>query len=293
MKKFLPVLSIALLLFGCQKSEQSKPSKETKYNVSFKMDDFSQIVVPMADKKSTAFGDTLKNYVTNLYFKLYDETGTLIKSNEQLSSSATFGTFTEQLAQGEYTAFFVATTGALSFSGTQYTTSVYFPTSNTFWNDTYAITYAFSVNSTPLTSLIKMGRAIGAIEVNIEDVIPSNISKVTLTYTKDSPKLRLSGNADGIYGSTTKEFTLTSADYNIQNKKFLMHVGNVFGVPSTVVIKAYDTNGKLSTEKTVSNVIAYQNKKTVLTGQAFPSQNSTFKITVDPTWGTAPNTIKF
>lgn len=297
MKKFLPILAIALVLFGCEKSDEKKTDTEVqKYDVSFNVTDFSQTVVPLGNKRTSAVGDTLKNYATNLYYKLYDESGTILKSTEQLSSATGFGTITDKLAPGDYTAFFVATTGNLAFSGTQFTTSLYYPSTTTYWNDTYTKTIAFTVSTSAVTQAIRLSRIVGAIEVNLEDVIPNTISKITVAYVKESPKLQLTAAGDGIFGTLTKDFNLTSADYNVKNKKYLMHIGNIYGLASSVVIRAYDFNNAIVAEKTVTNVICYQNKKTVLTGTLFPTptnQNIGFTVSVDPTWGTSTTPIRF
>jgi len=305
MKKVLPVLSLILLLFAaCKKSDNSeaepKEEEKPKYDVSFTVADFAQTVGTLStgnSKATTAVGDTLKNYVNLLYYRIYNSAGVLVNSAEQEGALSTFGTVTDKLPSGIYNVFFAAGKYSLYVSGAQNNLSnaVFGPTIGASWNDTFVKQFQLTVGSTPITQAVRLDRVIGGLEVVLQDAIPANAAKVSVVFQNDVDFIYANGT--GILGpkSMTKDFPIFASDIGQKNKKFLAFIGNTLSA-SSVIIRAYDSANGLITEKTVSNVRCYKNQKTTLTGTLFPATSSAslgFTVTVNPTWGASGGTINF
>jgi hypothetical protein len=302
MKKLLLITLSCLTLFSCQKeSNVSEPEiDKPKYNVTLSMEGFTQDVVKMttSTKSTLGVGDTLKNYADNLCYRIYNTSGVLINSVNQASTLSTFGTVTDKLPSGVYDVFIGATKGSMYVSGAEYlyANASYGWDGAGYWNDTFTKQVKLTVGTTDVAQAVRLDRAVGGLEVTLQDAIPSNATRISIVFQNDSRFNNVSGIVNSYGGtSTTQNYTLTAFDVGVKNKKFLMYIGNTSS-SSTVNIRAYDASNGLIVEKTVQFVRCYKNQKTLLTGSIFPTTASSslgFTVSVNPTWSTPLAPITF
>jgi len=305
MKKLLLMALSCLALASCKK-EGNSPQEETEltqYDVTFTMADFSQSVEKLSgtNTKGTlaaAVGDTLKNYADYLYYYVYNSAGLLVKSESQKSTSSTFGTINDKLPTGTYNIIFAASKGPLEFYTENYEGTIINPSpypSN--WNDLFLKRLKVTVGTSPVTQQVRLDREVGGLEVTLEDAIPADAAKISVVVLNELQYIFTNGVQYSTYpnGSTTN-FTLTSADVKLRNKKFFLYVANTLETIPAIIIRAYDKANGLLVEKTVSNVRVYKNQKTLLKGSLFPGSGNAalgFTVVVNPTWNTPLAPVTF
>jgi len=303
MKKLLPALLLSLILGGCSKSNQpgeNKPAQEdAKHKVSFTITDFAASTTVMSTpgtKATNAVGDTLKNYADNLYYRIYDANGNWVNGTEQTSTSATFGTVTDQLVAGTYTVFLAASKGGLRTSDktVAFSKADFGPTSTgAIWNDTFIKTFTLTVGTTDLSQSVRLERTVAAYQIVLEDAIPSDAAKIAVSIMYDYPTMALTGANMSVPLSPPVEYALAAADKGVKNKTFSGFLSNTF-LPVSFVIKAYNGRNEVIAEKTIKDLKFEKNKRTTLTGALFPPANPSgdFTVVVNPVW--APGaTFKF
>jgi uncharacterized protein YcfL len=303
MKKLLPAILLAFVLHGCSKSnqpEENKPAQETdKHKVSFTVEGFAANTTVMSTpgaKATTAVGDTLKNYADNLYYRIYDSNGNYVNGTEQTSTSPGFGVIADQLASGTYSVFMAASKGALRTSDktVTYGRADFGPTSSgAIWNDTFIKNFTLTVGTADLSQAVRLERTVAAYQVILEDAIPAEATKISLSILYDSPTLPLAANNISIPLSPPIQYALTAADKGVKNKSFSGFLSNTF-VPVSIVIKAYNSSNAVIAEKSIKDLKFEKNKRTTLTGPLFPPPNPSgdFTVVVNPVW-TPGTTIKF
>lgn len=288
MKQFLPILFAGLTLFGCKKAAD-KPETPTqnevkKYDVTFKVADFSSTVGTFnASTKSTmAVGDTLKNYADNLYYYVFNSSGSLVKSMSQNAASPAFGTITDQLPTGTYDVFMAASKGALTLQGGGgYSVASFQATP---WNDTFTKAFSLTVGTAAITQTVRLDRALGGLEVTLGDVITSNVAKITLVYDKDASTLLMRTGGTFVSGTAVKDFPISTSDVGTRNKKFFMYIGNT-STPAIVTVLAYDASNNIIAQKQVGPVTVTKNKITLLSGSLLLKSSADFTVAINPTWG--------
>jgi hypothetical protein len=295
MKQFLPILFAGLTLFGCQKAAE-KPETPTqneakKYDVTFKVADFGSTVGAFnaSTKGTMAVGDTLKNYADNLYYYVFNSSGTLVKSITQSAATAGFGTVTDQLPTGTYDVFMAASRGALTLQASGgYNVAWYqaYP-----WNDTFTKTLSLTVGTSAITQTVRLDRAVGGLEITLTDVIPSTVAKISVVYDKDASNLLMRTGGTFTSGTATKDFMISSADVGVKNKKFFLYIGNT-STPAIVRILAYDASNNIISQKQVGPVTVSKNQITLLSGSLLLKSSSDFNVAVNPAWSTG-NTQNF
>lgn len=296
MKNLLPALALSCsILFACQKKEDLNPADTSQLtNVTFSVSDFSQSDAPINKSSGSilALGDTLRNHADYLYAYIFSSNGSAAPVYlEQTSASATFGTISASLTPGPYIAVFVASRLPTNFNGiTRYSSLSMQPGMEDIFITNQ---YSFTVGAEAKTESVRLTRWTGAVEVNIEDAIPTNASKILIETPDDSSGWVFSaGQYTGADNTSSfKEFALTSTDKGQVNRKFLMYI---FNQSSGMVfkIKAFDSQNVLIAEKTVNNVSVQRNRKTLLSGKLFSSTTS-FSITVNPYWAAPGNIVSF
>jgi hypothetical protein len=299
MKQLLPILSLALILFSCKKSNQSenKPEPEAKkYDVTFNLEGFAQTTTTFsvpANKQTQAVGDTLKNYADNLYYRVLDLDGKVIKEIDQSNTLSSFGTITDQLQAGRYKISFVASRGKLNWSNISnaYGNSSYFTPSGP-WNDTFGKQLDLTVSSSAVNQSVRLDRMVGGLEINISDVIPANVARISVTYYNDYPRIDLSTfMPSGIPGGQVDIVAIDPATVGTRLKKLFYYIAKNDG-PITVDIKAYDSANNQLAAKTATVSIP-KNQKVILTGYLFAPTSSGFSVVVNPSWNASGAPITF
>jgi len=298
MKKVLPILSLAFILFACKKSnnEEAKPEVK-KYNVTFQSSEFAQ-GISILNKNSAApaaIGDTLKNYSDNLYYYVYNSAGSLVNTITQSATAANYGTISDKLAAGSYTVYFTAMKGSGGVINSNESSTVACYPNNGYWNDTFYKKVTFTVASADVNQTVRLDRVVGGAEVTLTDVIPSNAYKITILVQNDANTIRLATGGWEVGVTKTKDFILTAEDKGQKNRTFLTHIANT-SAPVVLNIRCYDSNNGLLAEKIVSNVNVYKNKKTLLSGNLFgttANPSAGFVVFVNPTWDTPSTPVNF
>jgi hypothetical protein len=138
------------------------------------------------------------------------------------------------------------------------------------------------VNASDITQSIRLDRINAGVEITVEDPIPDTASFIRVSIDQDIYGYYFAGNHTFI--NKTKDYSLTAADKGLRNKQFLFYTLNTFK-PFTVKISALDENKVPFAEKTISNLVAFPNKKILLNGELFPRHSSGFIVSVNPVWG--------
>lgn len=310
MKKLLALSFLAFTLLSCSKEEDETNNEEKKYDVTFAMSDFSQTVGGLSSSKSDntygvkTVGDTLSNWAESLRYRVYNSNGVLVNSKNQdrQIDAAVFGTIKDQLPTGNYTVFILATKSHDAFileaTNQAWASASYSQSAIQPWLDTFVTSFPLSVTSAS-TQTVRLDRVVGAVEVNLEDAIPTQAAKISIIFKDEHHSLYQKDNtAVGGFKTSTRDIAIASSDIGKSDVKFLMYVANTF-TPSEVIIRAYNSNNSILAEKIVPDVRVYRNKKTTLSGKLFPVDVASlnvdrgFNIFVNPLWDTPPTTIKF
>ncbi len=284
MKKNLLFAMVAcgILLFSCKKATEETP-EEKKYDVTFKVSEFSQSVEDIKKGMSvSAVGDTLKNYTDYLYYRITSlSTYRLVASGQQASAEKNFGIISEKLPSGFYEVSVASSKLPLTFNDNIYPNLGY-------WDDCFHKKITISVNSSTLNQDIKLDRIVGAIEVKLTDLIPSNADKITITAEGDDTSYdTYKGRSSNSRFNNVKDFVVLDYEKGSNNKRLIMHVINTL-TSMNIKIRCYDSKRFLIAEKSVSNVNCFRNKITILTGSLFNNTGNPlvgFNVTVNPVWG--------
>jgi hypothetical protein len=186
MKNFLPVLALGLaLLSSC--SKKAGLMQEEKSTVTFQVSDFSQTSGPISkvDASVSELGDTLKNHANFLYAHIFSSSNTMAPiAVVQTADLSNFGTLSVNLLPGNYIAVFVASKQPVEFSGTSRLSSLaMFPRPDDLFIKN---SHPFTVGTQNVTESIRLTRWIGAVELNVEDAIPANASKIVIETPDDA-----------------------------------------------------------------------------------------------------------
>ena len=272
-----PLLSLILaflLCLGCKKSDNTSPS-EKLYQVNFSVSDMAAVTRPYSKSEAatTDVGDTLKNHASSLGYYVYKADGSFIRHYTQTSDQADFGTIIDNLKPGSYTAVLIAYNANHNINAYSYPLSQLAVSSNTHWENTYSKRVDFKIETSNLDQSVKLDRIGGAIEVTLEDVIPERAAKIVLEVT-DDVWIYYPASTTHRYIVKTKPFVLSAASKGRRNTKYFMNICNTFK-PFSLKIKSIDASDVIIAEKTVNNLMCYQNRVTVLTGTLFPASMAT------------------
>ena len=108
-QNLLLALIIATGLTSCQKEEEGQPALEPpkieqNHAVTFNVSDFDQSF----KKLSATNPGELGKFADVLHYMVYNSAGVLIHTKTQRSNQSNFGSITDSLLAGNYTAIFVA-----------------------------------------------------------------------------------------------------------------------------------------------------------------------------------------
>lgn len=292
MKNLLLTLFIsALFLVSCKKGNEVQAIHErNKTDVTFYVTDFTQNVttISKSGQSSLAVGDTLKNYADYFYYRVYNSSGMLFRTMFQTKGLNNFGKITDQLDPGIYTIVFVASKMPIDFGGGGSLNEDHlYDIANNYWDDTFFKKLNLTVGVSPISQEVRLDRIVGALEVNLHDAIPVNVSKISVVADYEVSVFKIMSEERVATTTKTREFTLAPSDKGQVNRKFLMHILNTKS-PLTIHIKCYNDQNGLIAEKIINDVRCYPNKKTLLSGTLFSSVTAGFAITINPVW--KPNT---
>lgn len=288
MKNILLLLTCCadVLNISCKKNDADGSPSNLKHKVTFKVDDFSQVSLPMgkANPANVAeIGDTLENHASFLYYMVFNAQGYKVIEGTQTADSASFGTISTALPSGSYTVNFIASKEALTFSVLDQQGHKYFYARD---NDIFFKSVNILVENTGINQTVRLSRMVSAFELNIQDEqIPDDVESIIVEW---SDATYLSTREGAVYGSPSQRDRAINIVDGQNGRKaealfvYIIDTNNPFDLK----IKYQYTNQQ-PVSKIVSGIRCYVNKKTVISGTLFPEPTNgsqQFNVTVNPVW---------
>ncbi len=307
MIKGCAALILLLAVFSCKKTNQpgidDTAGQAPLHAVNFTMTGVKATTTTLSTsptKATNALGDTLKNYASYLYYRIYNANGIWIKSIDQKSTDANFGSITDRLAAGNYKVFVAASKTELRVPGKDltYNNSYFGPLEyNALWPDAFSKAFDLSVGNTDLSQTIRLERAVAGCQIVLPDGLPKAISQLKIQYQGEYTNLPLvlpiatPYEGSGLY--KTMDLKFDAANYQAGPKTFTLFIANT-ATPIKFILSAYNSAGIELLSKNINNVLFERNKMTTLTGNLFPanSVSADFVIGINPYW-TDGRTEKF
>lgn len=325
MKKILLLSAMAaVFLFGCKK-EHSTPGStaQKKYPVTFNMTDFTQTISSVSGKqqvnslKTDAATANIAAYTKVLYLIIYNSSGNMVRRLEQASTVSNYGVIADSLAAGTYTIVVAAGQSALKSNagapngGKPSSTTLgdgvlYYldPTATNVgvatryaegtWSDTFFDKFQLTVTSGPVNQTVNLTRIVSKLEVDFNDIIPSNAASVDLFLSKESFQYALGSASPVITDTITTHFAVPDSVKGTSNYRFSQLVLNTTA-PFSVTLVAHDASHNILATHVISSVTCQANKRTILSGNfsnQAPNNNNGFSVSLDPNWGTQ-NTVHY
>lgn len=212
MKKIMPALLLATVLFACKKntsSDEGQSSDEPKYPVSFSISDF--IVTTQNMRVAT---DPSLTKITNIYYYSFGSDNLRRSYITQDTTTKTgFGIIKDTLPAGTYTIVICATTAPVTIGGgTNLTTSVIFGDLDPANGQLYPIPEIFykkiQVTIAPSGNAqqdVSLNRITGKISVQAYDALPATDPKGEVALFLSTVKRHFNFNTETL-GSETARF---------------------------------------------------------------------------------------
>jgi hypothetical protein len=301
------ILFITVAAFSCKKNHSkddpgSSVSKAHTVTLTINPSGFLQSISNNSklNVNSTVNPSDFKNYIDTLYISFAGKVYTYNTKNLTAINIPS-----QQLFPGTYKAF--AFGGKKGFRFDQsYLVAYYAPAdpqnflSSGLWQDSFAALQSFTVSDADVTVNLSLARIDAALEVVIQDKLPSNVSYFTVDVSKEyyfyypandlaydtypNEELRAPGAMiKYVVADTSKgkpNFTMDRIMLNTNSNFYL-------------TISAYDSANSLIASKVVSNIKLTKNQKSILTGTLFGGSTSnaagsTLPVKADTSWNSTP-----
>lgn len=309
-KTLLLAVVTALFLFSCKK-EHTPPVKPAQkmYKVTFDMaSGFSQTIQSLNKGKQQVNSlqlDTatanIAAYASVIQLGVFDGSGNFVRKIQQTAGKVSnFGVIVDSLAAGTYTVIAVAgqTGVTLDWNQTiQQNGDVYYTTSArpfSPWGDTFYDKFQLTVSNGPVNQSVALTRIVSKVEIDFNDVIPANASRLDILLNKEDFVYLTNTGAVTQPDTVTYHVTIPAAAKGTNTYKVSEIVLNT-ATPFSVLLTAYDSGNNVIATHTITNVTCTANQRTILTGNFSNSQSNSgtqFNINVDPSWN-SPNIIHY
>ncbi|SDP26014.1 hypothetical protein SAMN05428975_0901 [Mucilaginibacter sp. OK268] len=291
------LISIALL--SCKKSSHTQTDAPTGklYPVTFKVSNFTQQNTPIPQDNKTKVNAVVPPAQANiirLIYRVYDSNNTLKRTIITKKSGPNFGTISDSLATGNYTAVIVGLTDTIQYSNDA-TTFFYIPLNlySGFLPEEFKETFykktSFTVGNQPLQQSVTIDRLNAELQVVVKDAIPAGVTLISVNVYNTETHYSFFDDASSDTLKTDGTLNYRYTDTSVP----LAAVGttNFAATPVTdllnthagvrVTISAYRNDGKPGTYKTIYNVTIQRNTRTLLTGNLFSNStgNQSFNVT--------------
>lgn len=306
----------ALFLFSCKKEHSTQLKPEQKmYKVTLDMaSGFKQTIQSLKTAKQQANSLQMDTATTNIaayapviVLNIFNSSGRVIRQLTQKADSVTnFGVIVDSLATGTYTVIAAAGQKNLVMHDSDEAEGkygvFYSPSNNVSgfipvqpWQDTFIDNFSLTINNGPVNQTVPLTRADGKLEIDFNDVIPANASRLDIEVDKDNFVYLAPSGQLGHLDTVTYHLPIPAAAKGTNTYKVSEIVLNTT-TPFTVIITGYDSSNNVIASHTVTNVTCTANQRTILTGNfagGTQSNNGTqFTVNIDPNWG-APNIVHY
>lgn len=299
MKHIIFLYLICALLVSCKKDNKTTPTQKL-YPVTFNLTEFSQTQIPIGKTKPASLATQAADSITvrQLYYMLYNETGSLIGANYKHSGDKDFGTFTDQISPGKYYAVFCGGSDSLNVSGDG---DLFFTCSHTSdpfkyrpWDETFYKKVPLTVDNSgaAINQAVVLDRITSRLDIVIKDPIPAGSTRLKFSYPDTIAVSTFSGSVarPSYFSQFINKYVvnrmLSTADIGKSNYTITLYTLNN-NAPFDLTVEYF---GKSATDpiftKTIKNVICKRNYRTILSGLLFYPGNTSFDIAVDPVWNT-------
>jgi len=291
------LISIALL--SCKKSSHTQTDAPTGklYPVTFKVTNFTQQNTPIPQDNKTKVNAVVPPAQANiirLIYKVYDSSNTLKKTIITKNSGPNFGTISDSLATGNYTAVIIGLTDTIQYSSNA-TTFFYIPLDlySGFLPEEFKETFykktSFTVGTQPLQQSVTIDRLNAELQVVVKDAIPASVGSISVnvyntethySFFNDASSDTLK--ADGTLNNRNAYSIIPSSAIGTTNFA-VTPVTNLLNTHAgvRVTISVGFNNGNPGIYKTIYNVTIQRNTRTLLTGNLFTNSpgNQSFNVT--------------
>ncbi|WP_295770659.1 hypothetical protein [uncultured Mucilaginibacter sp.] len=273
MNKILLLIFLSFVVLGCSKAKEDEPEviANKSFKLNIKVDDnagsFTAIQNVNLGKNVLATGNTLASNVTNIYYRIYNAEGKLLSSVKQTSTTADFGTVSQELPVGEYKVFIAASKGEILLIDNNDLSKDRFGFPNG-WEDTFTSLTTISIKNADVSQTIKLERALGMLSLTITDAIPFNIARISISMQPENIYKYIGGGQEIIPTGMSYNTNVSYSDIGVRNKNFSTLIGNT-GAAININVKAYNSVNVVIVEKNIPNITFSKNKKTEISLQLF------------------------
>lgn len=310
MKKAILLLLVAIAFCSSCKKDQKKgtvtPAKTYKLNLHIA--DFTQTIENSSSKQVQASGlktnaaTPAAGYLDQLYFYIYHSDGAqqLVHTLVQDSTYSNFGNISVSESPGSYTIIIGAGKPGLASSLSKKGLDLqYLKSSNYFyypggpfaqWKDTFYGQLNITING-DINQDINLSRIVAQLQIKITDAIPAAASTISVTIDSDYLNYTLYYQKPDAITKVVYNTAIPAAAKGKTNFTFNNLIGNTI-TPFSAKIVCYDAAKNVLGTALVNNIICQQNKRTILTGALFGSQNN-FTVSLNDTWNATPINATF
>jgi hypothetical protein len=299
MKRSLLILLIApIFFFSCKKESKNMPAK--KYAVNVNVMNFTQKQTTFALRHTSDHlaSDTLTNlnsYIDLLYYVVLDQNFNTVKTKLQDSTMNNLGAITDSLAAGTYYIALVAGKKGLEFTPTP-GLGGYYDYSGKGWQDTFWASFTLIVGDSNISRSVTLTRAVGKLEVQIADNMPSNADSLYITVDGDAIQKNILDSSFFVTHSITFPVYIPASAKGNPNFTVDRLIGGI-SQSFHVTLTCKDAGGSVINTVTTDPIYCYANKKTVLSGDLFSvttsSSPQSFTVKVDTAWSSTTNQQSF
>lgn len=303
MRKLLLYSALLTSLFSSCKKEHNKAPDVTKHKVTFNVSGFTQqILGSVKGKQQVNSLQTntvpLDTAIGLLYYQVYDANGAGVSFVRETAGTANFGVISDALAAGTYTVVFAGGDSRLTLHQNYTNTGnipyiTESPTSHVPWGDTFFKKLTLTVTGGDITQTVSLDRVVSKLTINLEDALPANAAKITVSATTEffNYNLLTANPGQSPQGNITSTFSIPPSAIGTVNFKTSILIMNTYA-PVDVVVSCYDSSNKLIGQATISQVVLHANEQTILSGKLFGTDTN-INTGLNNAWDPTPITINF
>jgi hypothetical protein len=278
------------------------------YKVTFDMaSGFKQTIQSLNKGKQQTNGLQLDTVTTNIAayasvirLTIFDSKGNAVRNLLQDAANVSnFGVIVDSLAAGTYSVLIAAGQSNMRTDGGGIlSTGIYYYTPQrlqTSWGDTFYSKFQLTITSGAVNQNVMLARIVGKLEVDFNDVIPANASRLDIRLNDED--FMYDPSTDTPIRPDTLTYHLIIPDsvkgtntYKVS--EIVLNTTSAFNV----VLTAYDNSNAVIATHNIPGVTCTKNQRTILTGNfangTTTNMGTQFNVSVDPSW-TSQNVIHY